>query len=194
MFGLCRNSSNDVDPRPLAFDTRGSALDIPYALSNGLLTLHEQVAHTNEERKVDLSSLSRGESNGSTVILPSPVNRAKKNFDAFVHHQAYVDTSGELASILEAGKKYRIRLATADLNVKWCRYTSDQPPAPEASGKTQSRMAVKLVNGKPRVAGVASFTVVSSLPRPPLVEVNTRLEGSVAREQLLYKVGDFRNF
>ncbi|MCJ1345992.1 hypothetical protein MMC31_004203 [Peltigera leucophlebia] len=42
VFGLCRRSPADTDPRPLLLEIAASVLDVPFALAHGLLTLHEQ--------------------------------------------------------------------------------------------------------------------------------------------------------
>lgn len=39
VFGLRRRS--DSDPRDVSFQTTNSFLDVPYALANGILSLHE---------------------------------------------------------------------------------------------------------------------------------------------------------
>lgn len=41
VVGLFRRSPADTDARPLVLCTARSALDVPYALAHGLLTLHE---------------------------------------------------------------------------------------------------------------------------------------------------------
>lgn len=64
-----------------------------------------------------------------------------------------------MASVLEPGKKYIIKLASEDLGVKRCAY-SDQNQFVYNDGKTsQDYEAVKLVNSK-LTAGNATFKVV----------------------------------
>lgn len=49
VFGLCRRSSQDSNELPLVLDTRRSALDVSYALTNKILKLSaDGVGVTNE--------------------------------------------------------------------------------------------------------------------------------------------------
>lgn len=179
VFGLCRRSPADTDPRPLLFEIAGSILDVPYALAHGLLTLHE---HDPEDVKqwveVDLDPLNKAAAKeGECLSLQSPVNRTEHWRDAFTVYQCHVDVNGELASILEPGKKYIIRLASEDLGVKRCTY-SDRKQFVGNDGKpSHDSEAVKLVNSKP-TAGNAKFTAVKSLCWPPRLETRMRLYAS----------------
>lgn len=180
VFGLCRRSPADTDPRPLLLEIAGSVLDVPYALAHGLLTLHQQDPEDPEDTKqwveVDLSRLSKvAAKEAECLALPSPVNRTEHWRDAFTVYRCHVDVNGELASILKPGKKYIIRLASEDLGVKRWAY-SDRTQFDDDDGKPShdSEAAVKLVNSK-ATAGNATFTVVKSLSWPPRLETKMRL-------------------
>ncbi|MCJ1361001.1 hypothetical protein MMC16_000097 [Acarospora aff. strigata] len=176
VFGLCRRSPADTDPRPLLLEIAGSVLDVPYALAHGLLTLHEQDPEDAKQWVgVDLSRLNKvAAKEAECLSLPSPVNRTEHWRDAFTVYQCHFDVDGELASILEPGKKYIIRLASEDLGVKQWAY-SDREQFVNNDGKpSHDSEAVKLVNSKP-TAGNAKFTVVKSLSWPPRMETRMRL-------------------
>lgn len=141
-----------------------------------MLTLHEQdPKDTTQWVEVDLSRLNKvAAKEAECLSLPSPVNRTEHWRDAFTVYQCHVDVNGELASILEPGKKYIIRLASDDLGVKWWAY-SDRKQLVDKDGKpSHGSEAVKLVNSK-ATAGNATFTVVKSLSWPPRLETRIRL-------------------
>ncbi|KAF7506794.1 hypothetical protein GJ744_011406 [Endocarpon pusillum] len=103
-------------------------------------------------------------------------------------YQCHVNVNGELASILEPGKKYIIRLASEDLGVKRWAY-GDQEQFVDNDGKPgHDPEAVKLVNSKP-TAGNATFSVVKSLPWPPRLETRMRLcASSLTSDSILANV------
>lgn len=174
-FGLCRRSPVDTDPRPLLLDIAGSVLDVPYALANGLLTLHEQDS-VKQWVEVDLSGLDQVVANEEECLsLSSPVNRTAHWRDAFASHQSYVDVNSQLASVLQPGKKYMIKLANENLHIKRWKY-SDQKKFNDNDDKPshEAEEAAKLINSKPS-AGNAKFTVVKNLCWPPRVEIKMRL-------------------
>lgn len=173
VFGLCRRSPADADPRQLLLEIAGSVLDVPYALAHGLLTLHEQVAKDARQWvEVDLSLLNKVAARDAECLsLPSPVNRTEHWRDAFTVFQSYFSVNNELASILEPGKKYIIRLASEDLGVK--RWAYKQLDDKDGNPSVDSD-AARLVNSKP-TAGNAAFTVVKSLSWPPSVETSMHL-------------------
>ncbi len=173
VFGLCRRSKADTDPRPLLFETAGSVLDVPYALAHGLLTLHEKDAKQGVE--LDLSRLNTmAAKEAECVSLPSPVNRTEHWRDAFTVHQCHIDVNGELASILESGKTYIIRLASEDLSVKrWAYYGARRQFFDNEWKPSHDSEAIKLVS-KP-TAGKATFEVVKNLSWPPRIETRIRL-------------------
>ena len=177
VFGLCRRSPADTDPRPLLLETAGSVLDLPYALAHGLLTLHEQDTEDAEQKvEVDLSRLNKvAAKEAECLSLPSPVNRTEHWRDAFTVCQCPIEVNSELASSLEPGKKYILRMASEDLGVKRWTYGDGKQFVDNYDGKPSlDSEAVKLVNSKP-TAGNATFTVVKNLPRPPKTETRMRL-------------------
>lgn len=50
---LCRRSRADMEPRPIAFESKYSILDVPYALTHDLLTLWE---HDSQDSKLSMKS------------------------------------------------------------------------------------------------------------------------------------------
>lgn len=176
VFGLCRRSPADTDPRPLVLEIAGSVLDVPYALAHGLLTLHEQkLEDAKQWVEVNHSRLNKvAMKEAECLSLPSPVNRTESWRDAFTVYQCHVDANDVVASVLEPGKKYRIRMASEDLGVKRWAY-SDRKQFVDNDGKlSHDSEAVKLVNSKPS-AGNATFTVVKSLSWPPRIETSMQL-------------------
>lgn len=176
VFGLCRRSPADTDPRPLLLDIAGSVLDVPYALAHGLLSLQEQDSEDAEQWvNLDLSRLNKVVTNEVECLsLPSPVNRTEHWRYAFTVYQCHVDVNGELASIMEPGKKYIITLASEDLGVKRWAYTDRKQFVDNDENPSYDFELVKLVNSKP-TAGNATFTVKKSLSWPPRIETRMRL-------------------
>lgn len=176
VVGLCRRSPADTDPRQLLLEIAGSVLDVPYALASDLLTLHEQdPGGTKRWVEVNLSRLNKvAAKEAGCLSLPSPVTRTEPWKDALTVYQCHIDINGELASILEPGKKYMIKLASEDLGVKRWEY-SDHTQLADNDGKpSHDSEAAKLVNSK-YTAGKATFTVMKSLSWPPSVETRMRL-------------------
>ncbi|MCJ1423072.1 hypothetical protein MMC29_000953 [Sticta canariensis] len=128
IFGLCRQSPADTDPRPLVLEIAGSVLDVP----------------------------------------------TERWRDAFTVYQCHIDANGVLASILEPGKKYRIRLASEDLGVKRWAYGDRKQFIDNDWKPSHDSEAVKLVNSRPN-AGNATFTVVKRLSWPPTIETRMLL-------------------
>lgn len=164
VFGLCRRSAADTDPRTSIIDTAESALDVPYALANGLLTLHESGGDKCLDSVVDKRRLAHLRSGGnSQITLISPVGRTQHWRTSFTVFQYSVDPASELGTVFEAGHKYTIQLAGPDLGVKRYQYNVEQSSDPGATGSSDKP---KLINSKSS-AGKASFTVVPTLPAPP---------------------------
>lgn len=176
VFGLCRRSPTDTDPRPLLVETAGSVLDVPYALAHGLLTLHEQDSEDAKKLvEVDIKKLNKVEAKeGGFISLPSPVDRKEHWRDAFTVHQYHFDINGELAYILEPGKKYIVKLASEDLGVGRSAYSDRNHFIGKEGQCDDGSRPVKLVNSKP-TAGNATFAVAKSLSWPPRVETRMRL-------------------
>ncbi|EUC51387.1 hypothetical protein COCMIDRAFT_79282, partial [Bipolaris oryzae ATCC 44560] len=176
VFGICRLSKSDTDPRPLLIETAGSVFDVPYALAHGLLTLHEE--HPGEATKwveVDLSKMGEVDKSTSECIsIPSPLNRTKNWKDDITVYLGHIDLKGALASILKVGKRYRIRLASKDLGVsKWTYGNQDH-------FETAHSETANLVNSYSH--GNATFKVMDNLLFPPKVEVKLRLVESTSLE------------
>lgn len=184
VFGLCRRSSVDTDPRPLLFDIAGSALDVPYALTHGLLTLHEQDPQDAKQWiEVDLSRLNKvAAKQAEWLSLPSPVNRTEHWRDAFTVYQGHVDVKVELASILKPEKNYIIRLASKDLGVKRWAYSDGKQLVDKDGKSSQNAEAIKLVNSKP-TASNAAFRLVKNLSWPPKIDTRMRLCASSPSSQ-----------
>ena len=176
VFGLCRRSPADIDPRPLLLEIAGSVLDVPYALAHGLLTLHEQDPQDAKQwAKVDLSRLNEvATKEAECLSLPSPINRTEHWRDAFTVYQCHVDVDDDLASIVGPRKNYVIRLASGDLGVNRWAYSDREQFVDNDVKPNHDPEAVKLVNSKP-TAGNATFKVVKSLPWPPRMETRMRL-------------------
>ncbi|KAI4181718.1 MAG: hypothetical protein LQ346_006719 [Caloplaca aetnensis] len=177
VFGLCRRSPADTDPRPLLLETAGSALDVPYALAHGLLTLHEQDPEDAKRWvQVDLSWLSNvAPAKGLECLsLPSPVTRTEHWRDAFTIHQCPIEPDGKMTSLLKPGKKYTIKLASDDLGVTRWEYSDRKELIGNDSKPSHGPGAIKIVNSKP-TAGKATFKVVNNLPWPPQVETRIHL-------------------
>ncbi|KAI1428866.1 hypothetical protein F5Y12DRAFT_730369 [Xylaria sp. FL1777] len=176
VFGLCRRSLDDVDARNLIFYTGNSALDVPYAISNGLLSLYEKDEAGKQETKVELSGRHRVFDNeyGKYLTLSSPIGRRKHWRKDMTIFNYQIDPSSDLGSILEPGKAYTIRLSSEDLGVKWWTYSEYDHLSNMEAYMVQASETAKLVNSKSS-AGKASFKVVPTLPFPPNVEMHMRL-------------------
>lgn len=188
VFGLCRRSPNDTDPRPIVLHAANSVLDVPYAIAHRLLTLHEHHGKEGrQEKPIDFPAgqlqLPESEAAGTYLSLPSPVDRTAHWKDAMTVYQYQVTPNSELASVLQPGRKYTIRLAGKDLGVKWWTYGDDtDTPLSRRNHSnkvpttttTKASETTRLINSKSS-AGRASFAVVPELPRPPKVETHMRL-------------------
>ncbi|KAI4266709.1 MAG: hypothetical protein LQ337_008694 [Flavoplaca oasis] len=176
VFGLCRRSPADTDPRPVLLDIAGSILDVPYALAHGLLTIHEyDPKNTEQSICVDLIRLKEITAvEGKYLSLPSPINRTKRWRDAFTVYHSPIDINSPLTSVLEEGKRYRIKMTGTDLGIRRWAYNSRQELGDDHHPPTHESKAVRIVNSKPS-AGNATFTVVKSLPWPPRVETTISL-------------------
>ncbi|KAF2722085.1 hypothetical protein K431DRAFT_267273 [Polychaeton citri CBS 116435] len=179
-FGLCRRSPADTDPRPLVLRTARSALDIPYALAHGLLTLHERGSEEGQDFEVDVSCLTKTEGGDKStyVVLPSPINRAKGigRIAASTTYQYHVEAKSKLASLLAPGKKYTIQLAGTDLGVEWHAYGELDQLVSSEGKTTQPSNQEKLISGTR--SGHARFRAVSSLSWPPRVTMHAQLYSS----------------
>ena len=182
VFGLRRRS--DSDPRDVSFQTTNSFLDVPYALANGTLSLHElrtSTTGTKERIEVDLSRLREAitdnehESTIRYIILPSKSNRTESRGQMGVTEYRYrVNPGSPLASLFESGKKYSITLANRNLgNRRWV--GSDHLSLSGALVSTaERRTEYQNLVSNPH-SGFAVFTVVERLVWPPAVETRMHL-------------------
>ncbi|KAI1293248.1 hypothetical protein F5Y03DRAFT_332269 [Xylaria venustula] len=176
VFGLCRRSSNDIDPRNVILDTANSALDVPYAILNGFLTLHEVGVAGEHDQRIELpTQCGASKSEHQTYLtLSSPISRTKHWRNDMTVFKYPIDPKSELGSILRPGKAYAIRLACKDLGVKWWTYSEDDHISNDGARTSQVSETGKLVNSKSS-AGKASFRVVPSLTFPPKIDIHMRL-------------------
>lgn len=174
IFGLCRNSTDDIDPRALVVDISGSVLDVPYALANELLKSHGINTLRSDKQGSKDANISTSPSATRFVTLPSPMGRTNHYKERFTIFEYRIDVDSELASLLQPGKDYSIKLASKDLGIKWWTYVDD-PQAPLSEEQiSQPSEPAKLLNSK-LSAGHAAFTVVGSLPWPPEVRTHMRI-------------------
>ncbi|TGJ79485.1 hypothetical protein E0Z10_g9279 [Xylaria hypoxylon] len=183
VFGLCRRSPVDTDARAIILHTANSALDVPYAISNGLLTFHEKDEEGEREKKVELANQHKASSSehGAYLALSSPIGRTKRWREDMTIFQYRIDPGTELASVLHPDKRYTIRLASQDLGVKWWAYNDGDHLSNYETSTAQASETTKLVNSKSS-GGHASFYVVRSLPFPSKVEMHMRLSRNEENE------------
>ncbi|KAL9038303.1 MAG: hypothetical protein Q9180_003219, partial [Flavoplaca navasiana] len=157
-------------------DIAGSVLDVPYALAHGLLTIHEYDPKNAEQSTgVDLTCLKGITAvEGKYLSLPSPISRTKHWRGAFTVYHSQIDVNSPLTSLLEEGKRYRIKMTGTDLGIRRWAYSDRQELADDDHPPAHDSKAVRIVNSKPS-AGNATFTVVKSLPWPPRVETTISL-------------------
>ncbi|OBS24202.1 hypothetical protein FPOA_04749 [Fusarium poae] len=160
-LGLCRPAGADTDPRNVGLKTTRSILDIPYALSRGLLSLQE------DDVEVDVGNLNPTEYNNVDkpfLHLKSPVDRddnVKKDWSVY-HYDVHPDS--ELAAMFKPGKRYTIRNKAGDLGEYVFIGENGQPLGPNHTEKLCSSRA----NGR------TLFDVVECLPWPPEIETKTK--------------------
>ncbi|KAJ4137287.1 hypothetical protein NW768_002869 [Fusarium equiseti] len=159
-FGLCRRSSNDKDHRSLRLSANNSILDVPYALSHGLLSLCEN------DVEIDTGHLRSTDGNEPYLTLPSPVGRTgnwRNHLSIYYYH---ISPDSDLGRLFKPGNKYHIRNKTGgDLRGDYV-YVDNFGQSSRPSEKQ------KLVSSK--AYGGARFKVVQCLPWPP--EVQTRMQ------------------
>ena len=181
VFGLVRRSPKDTDPRSLLFNTAESILDVPYALSHGLLTLSAQDVDSGRDEEIDLgprlgelshSGIRKG-GEGSFVTLSSPAGRTQNWKKALTIYHYEIDPKSSLGSIFESGRKYTIRgTAGGELGGHGHRFADEAQDLKESEGSSPSSQSIKLLSS--RMEGRASFTAVPSLPWPP--KIATRMQ------------------
>jgi hypothetical protein len=173
VFGLCRRSPQDTDSRPLIFNTRESALDVPYALANGLLEL--LVDGERLEAKLESAV---AESEDVYLTLPSPIGRDGSWKTRIVIYHYRIKADSKLAGLFEAGRHYEIRFTGDDLGVKTYHY--EQPDMGQHSTSEPEIRKPKLVMN-PR-HGRCRFEAIQSLLRPPSLATKLAL-GPLDKEQ-----------
>lgn len=171
VFGLIRRSQDDVDPRPLIIQTANSILDVPFALSQGLLQLRERTEEHKEFVQVDVGPLSQQSDNEGEVILPSRIGREVKWKRAIVTYQYHIDPSSDLALLFEPGKTYQI--LKGPKNEFGGKFTYGTPPESpeEQSGPSTSGEKQKLTAN---AHGRAEFRTAPSLPWPPKLQTQMK--------------------
>jgi hypothetical protein len=159
VFGLCRRSPRDIDTRPLIFDTRESALDVLYALTNNLLEL--LVDGEKLEAKLDFTAVP--ESENIYLTLPSPIGRNGSWETGIVAYHYRIKADSEIAGLFEAGRNYEIRFTSEDLGVKSYHYRRPDmgqhyTPQPEIQ---KPKLIMNPRHGRCR------FEAIQSLLQPP---------------------------
>jgi len=186
VYGLRRKS--DSDPRDVSFQVTRSFLDVPYALANGLLSLHElrsSDTSPNQHIEVDLSRLRETIADEEPaleyIVLPSKSNRtAERGQLGFTEYRYRVESGSLLSSLFKPGKKYSIGLANRDLGTH-CWINGDHVPFPVVqnipSSAAESAVEVcKLVSSAH--GGFAVFRAVKELRWPPTIETRMHLLSS----------------
>ncbi|GAB7334790.1 hypothetical protein MBLNU13_g06710t1 [Cladosporium sp. NU13] len=176
VFGIRRRS--DSYPRDISFQTTNSFLDVPHALANGILSLHEQRTSTTGAKKrieVDLSRLREAiKGNEPTleyITLPSKSNKTDVRGQMGVTEYRYrINPGSPLASLFESGKKYSIALANRNLGNHHRWVGSDHVPLSSNLVSTAERSIESCNIVSNPHSGFAVFSVVESLIWPPTVE------------------------
>lgn len=176
VFGLCRRSKEDTDPRALVLAASNSILDVPYALTHKLLTLRVEHPKWKTDVEVDVGQLSQGKDNLEPYLtLPSPVGRMGDWRKCLSIYRYDVGPGSELASLFEPGKKYSIKHTIkrgGDLGFGEYSYVEPAEPLKEHGEPSASVGQPRLVSS--RSDGRPTFQVVPSLPWPP--NVQTRMQ------------------
>ena len=199
VFALCRRSSEDTDPRNIDFQVSQTVLDVPYALLNGLLTLHHRPSpgsSSSDWEEADLSTLRNDTLKPSppeTILLPSRANQPGKKFDSFTEYRYQVKPREPLVALFAAGRKYKISLAGRDFGIHhWVESEQTQSSSASAEPKTQgSSQACRLISNSH--GGFAVFKVVANLPWPPTIETHLDLS-RVKAESITASARDERVF
>lgn len=190
VFGLRRRS--DSDPRDISFQITKSFLDVPYALANGLLSLHKlrrSDTSPNEHVEVDLSRLRNAIADDKPALehitLPSKSNKvAQRGQMGVTEYHYHVDPESPLASLFEPGNKYSIGLVSRQLGIhRWIdsdhahSSIANTTPNSTAENATETCQLVSNPHG-----GFAVFTVMDNLLWPPTVETRMQLLSSRTKE------------
>lgn len=193
VFGLCRRSKEDTDPRTLVLTAANSILDVPYALTHKLLTLRVEHPKWKTDVEVDVGQLSQKQGQQESYLtLPSPVGRTGDWRKCLSIYRYDVDPGSELASLFEPGKKYSINHTIkrgGDLGFGEYSYVESAEPLKEHGEPSASVGKPRLVNS--RSDGRPTFQVVPSLPWPPKIQTRMqRYRGETKRLDNDEKSGD----
>ncbi|CAG7556445.1 unnamed protein product [Fusarium equiseti] len=165
IFGLCRR--DDTDPRPLRIETKGTILDVPYALSNDLLQLRKYNPRTRQYVQFEVGKLNNTNPPHAHVTLPSPIGRAANWRSCITEYHYHVELKSELASLFEQGERYAVQNVSGwQLGPGAFSFIDDKEPS--QIDRCQA------VSG--RVNGRAIFEVVESLPWPPELQTKMQLK------------------
>ncbi|KAH0365329.1 hypothetical protein KCU65_g6128, partial [Aureobasidium melanogenum] len=181
VFGLCRRSPEDTDPRPMVLDTRESVLDVPYALANGLLVLDVKDPDLKAETANAIEELRSEKGLNTYLSLPSPVNIKQRWTIALVEYRYEITQSSQLASIFKPETTYELRIATRDLGIKWYGYGEKDELVDNEGQPTRDTEQIQLVSD--RRHGRCIFTVVPSLSWPQPLITRLQLEPTNANEE-----------
>lgn len=159
-FGLCRRASDDEDSRSIRLRATNSILDVPYALSHGLLSLREN------DIEIDTEHLRPTDGNDPYLTLPSPVGRTGnwRNHLSIYHY--HISPNSDLGRLFKPGKKYHIHNKTG------CDLGGDYVYVDDIGQSAQPSESEKMVSSNAH--GGARFTAVESLPWPP--EIQTKMQ------------------
>ena len=165
-FGLCRRSSDDKDPRSLRLTAKNSILDVPYALSHGLLSLREN------DIEINTGHLRSTDDNEPSLTLPSPVGREGNWRHYLSIYYCHIPADSDLGRLFKPGKKYHIQHKSGgDLGGEHD-YINDLGQSSKPSEKE------KLISSKAHCG--ARFTTVENLPWPP--EIQTKMQMQKAED------------
>ncbi|KAI1068507.1 hypothetical protein LB507_004360 [Fusarium sp. FIESC RH6] len=161
-FGLCRRSSNDKDPRSIRLSAKNSILDVPYGLSQGLLSLREN------DVEIDTGHLRSTDSNGPYLMLPSPVGRAGNWRNNLSIYYCHIPADSDLGRLFKPGKRYHIQHKSGgDLG-------GEQDYVDDLGQSSKLSEEEKLVSSKAHCG--AKFTAVESLPWPPGIQTKMQMQ------------------
>lgn len=174
VFGLVRQSREDTDPRSIIIQTSNSVLDVPYALSHGMLQLRVFREKTGEDVLVETERLGLpcGNKGESSVTLPSPVEREGNWRTGMVIYRYPIDPESDLASLFKVGEKYTIRIVKGSDFGGLYDYADPTETPTEQSAPPKPGSKPKLINSK--AEGRATFAVVPALPCPPKIQTQMR--------------------
>ncbi|KAI1364827.1 hypothetical protein F5Y08DRAFT_339313 [Xylaria arbuscula] len=174
VYGLCRRAKEDVDARSIVLRTADSALDVPYAIAQGLLSLKEKYEGSGEVRSVGFEYHIDPRSTLGLLLKPGKAYEIRlAGDDLGVKWWRYVDDGDADNNGIDVSSVSVSHENGIDrLHQQLC----------TAQTLETEKEAGRLVNTR-FSNGRAHFKVVSSLTFPPAVEVRMRpWSGSSASE------------